>query len=142
MTDVVVTVPMRFWDHWLAEGDLPGNEWTKRWYAFSIGGMRPDINPGERVYVVAFGRLRGYAPLVRLDSHMAERKDPPWRGDHLLTYDLVRGGDAVALTIPEPIIGFRGWRYRWWLTTREIPFPEWRTENVRPYDPKLLDVPR
>ena len=29
MSDVVVTVPKRLWDEWIAEGDLPGEEPTE-----------------------------------------------------------------------------------------------------------------
>jgi hypothetical protein len=33
----------------------------------------------------------------------------------------VRGGGAVACTIDEPIVGFRGWRNRWWNREDEKP---------------------
>lgn len=33
----------------------------------------------------------------------------------------------MACTIPAPVTGFRGWRYRWWSRDDEIPFPDWRT---------------
>lgn len=121
MSDVVVTVPKDRWADWIDEGDLPGDPWGKGdaglagWYDFYLGGPLPQINPGERVYIVAHGRLRGYAPLVRVD-----------RGER----SLVRQGGAVALTIPEPILGFRGWRYCWWDRSQEIPFPDWQTEGV------------
>ena len=119
MTDVVVTVPKDRWAEWIAEGDLPGEEWgfgdagAFGWYDFYIGGPMPDIKPSERVYIVAHGRLRGYAPLVRRTAH-----------------SLIRRGDAVAVTIPTPIQGFRGWRYRWWHRDEETPFPDWQTEGV------------
>ena len=119
MTDVVVTVPKDRWSEWIAEGDLPGDVWgfgdagAVGWYDFYIGGPMPDIKPGERVYIVAHGRLRGYAPLVRRTAH-----------------SLIRRGDAVAVTIPTPIQGFRGWRYRWWHRDEETPFPDWQTEGV------------
>jgi hypothetical protein len=72
------------------------------------------MQPGDRVYVCYKGKLRGYAPLVRI------ARGP--RG-----YSLVRRGDAVAVTIPEYIRGFRGWRQRWWERESEIPFPDWQT---------------
>ncbi len=113
MTDVVVTVPKRLWAEWLDEGDLPGEVYTGAEYLFTLGGSPPRIAPGERVYVVAHGQLRGYAPLVALEVGT--------RG-----YILVRRGNAVAITIPEPIRGFRGCRYRWWERTCETSFPRWR----------------
>ncbi len=108
--DVVVTVPKDRWAAWLAEGDLPGDEWSQAESYFHIGGALPQLVPGERVYVVAYGKLRGYASLVYL---------------HPAGY-LVRRSGAVAVTIPESIPGFRGWRYRWWNRKDEVPFPNWR----------------
>ena len=114
MPDVVVTVPTREWDRWLAEGALVGEPCPAATeYFFRIGG-RPRVQPGERVYVVAHGKLRGYAPLVRLLPSGS-------------VSFLVRRGDAVAVTIPETITGFRGFRYRWWQREAERSFPEWCT---------------
>lgn len=115
MADVVVTVPMSRWDEWIAEGDLPGDPWTGNVYDFYLYGPVPDIRQGERVYIVAHNRLRGYAPLVMVD----------FTADH--DFSLVRHSGAVAVTIDEPIRGFRGWRYRWWPRAIEKPFPDWRT---------------
>jgi hypothetical protein len=118
--DVVVTVPQRLWSEWLAEGDLPGAE-AEYTSHFWIGGPLPDIDAPERVYIVAHGRLRGYAPLVGRERRCILR---PSVGC------LMRGGGAVAVTIPEPIRGFRGWRYRWWPQEDERPFPDWQTAGV------------
>ena len=114
VTDVVVTVPKAVWQAWIAEGDLPDEPWSGTGYGYVLGGGRPDIQPGERVYVVAWGRLRGYAPLVALQSD--------GNGRHVL----IRAGGAVAVTVPERIDGFRGWRYAWWDRADEVPFPNWR----------------
>jgi len=114
MADVVVTVPKARWAEWIEEGDLPGEEESGETYYFSIGGRCPKIQNGERVYIVAHGKLRGYSPLcdiLFLERGMA----------------LVRRGGAVAVTIDKPIPGFRGWRYRWWKREDERPFPDWRT---------------
>ena len=35
-------------------------------------------------------------------------------------------------TIPTPIQGFRGYRYRSWDRAEEMPFPEWQTDGVVP----------
>lgn len=83
---------------------------------------RPTIEPGERVYVVSHGRLRGYAPLVRIE--MARDGNRSYVG-------LVRHGGGTPLTLPHEVRGFQGWRYRWWEREAEIAFPDWQTENVR-----------
>lgn len=94
----------------MAGNDISGTEWH-----LSLGGHRPNIKEGERVYVVCEGKLRGYAPLLFVDDYDDFR------------YALVRSGGAVAVTIDEPIIGFRGFRYRWWQYEDERPFPDWQT---------------
>lgn len=111
MGDIVVTVPMNFIDPfgsgkhglagWCAEGDCAGEEWSGIEWEFTVGGPKPHIVPGDRVYVVCEYRLRGYAPLIRIDE-IRNR------------WALVRGGGAVAVTIPKRVVGFRGWRRRWW----------------------------
>ena len=114
MADLVVTLPLSFGlGRWIAEGDQAGEPWSGEEWGFSLGGARPDIAPGERVYVVHNLLLRGYAPLTRL-----VRDEGRWV--------LCRGGDAVAVTIDEQIVGFRGWRRRWWDRSAERPFPDWR----------------
>lgn len=119
MTDVVVTVPKGMWEEWLAEGDLPGDpqgDMESHFWLFPF--TMPRIEPGNRVYIVAHGKLRGYAPLRRVEQYCELRHDRAC---------LVRNGDAVAVTIAEPIRGFQGWRYRWWQREDEQPFPDWRT---------------
>jgi len=126
MPDIVVTVPRDVWSEWLDEGDLPGDPWTYQNHHFNLSGHVPPVVPGDRVYVVAHGRLRGYAPLVRI---MAGRYWGP--GDYEPTgFALVRRGGAVACTIDRPICGFPGWRYRDWMREEEVPFPAWRNEGV------------
>lgn len=123
--DIVVTVPKPLWAEWLGEGDLPGEASTALW-DFSIGGGRPRITPGERVYVVSHGFVRGYAPLVNVDGLV--------NGQTVL----VRGGGAVACTLlengkPLGVEGFRGWRYRWWEPMIEgafTPIDAWMTHGL------------
>lgn len=100
-------------DTWIEEGDAAGEPWTGEEWGFYLGGSVPNIKPGERVYVVYNGKVRGYAPLVRIEK--TERG-----------YALVRHGDAVAVTIDRTIIGFRGFRYRDWSYEEERPFPGWK----------------
>jgi hypothetical protein len=111
--DVVATVPMDLWADWLDEGDLPGDEKTGEEWGFYTGGAVPDVLPGSRVYVVAHGRLRGFSPLTRLVVD----------GGRVV---FCRRAGAVAVTIPESIRGFRGWRYRWWNREDERAFPDWK----------------
>jgi hypothetical protein len=117
MSDLVVTCPKGFFVSWIAEDDAAGEPYTGEEWAWFMGGQRPDIGPGERLYVAAWGRLRGFAPVTRLASH-----GKGWA--------ICRRGDAVALTIAEPIKGFQGWRRRWWPRELEHPFPDWKTAGV------------
>ena len=114
--DVVVTVPKSFGlQRWIDEGDAAGEPWSGRHWAFYLGAT-PNILPGERVYVVCDGKLRGYAPLVQVKTRDLSR---------CAECALIRGGGAVAVTIPENIVGFQGFRYRWWDYADEIPFEDW-----------------
>lgn len=117
MSDLVVTVPKSLWKDWIVEGDAVGEAPTGTEWAFWLGGGKPSIEPGERVYVVSHGRLRGYAPLTRVM--------PTERG-----WGLCREGGAVAVTIDAECPGFRGFRKRWWDRAIERPFPDWKTANV------------
>lgn len=119
MPDIVVTVPKNFEYNgqrglaaWVAEGDLPGQDWSGNESHFYMGGNPPDIKPGDRVYVVCEGKLRGYAPLVRVERYQSG-------------YALVRRGGAVAVTLDRPIVGFRGFRYVDWKRDEERAFTDW-----------------
>ncbi|MER9768989.1 hypothetical protein NKJ09_23325 [Mesorhizobium sp. M0189] len=143
MADLVVTCPKTFWHEWIAEGDPAGAAWSgQEWGWYMISRARPPINVGDRLYVVAHGRLRGYAPVTALRglSFDAKHGGDGVRGVYLDAAEIeasppyhpvdqwciCRQGDAVAVTIPEPINGFQGWRYCSWLRVQEIPFPNWR----------------
>lgn len=115
MVDLVGTCPKGFWFEWIAEGDAAGEpetgeEWG--WYTQHHSMLRL-IRPGDRFYVVAHGRLRGWAPVTRVTHSFIARR-----------------GGAVACTIPEAIPGFRGLRERWWPREAEQPFPDWKTAGV------------
>jgi hypothetical protein len=111
MSDLVGTCPKDFWEEWIAEGDAAGEPETgQEWGWFTGHRLAQSIRPGERFYVVAHGKLRGYAVVWGV------------RG----SWEIVRRGNAVACTIPEPIPGFRGLRIVWWNREDEIPFPDWR----------------
>ena len=112
MPDIVVTVPKWFWPQWISEGDAAGEPATGEEWGFSVG-FRPDAVTGDRCYVVAHGKLRGYAPLTRLHFDGAK-------------WHICREAGAVAVTVPEPIKGFQGFRYRWWDQSIETPFPDWK----------------
>jgi hypothetical protein len=119
MSDLVVTVPMGFWPDWIREGDAAGEPETGEEWGFFLGGAKPDIGPGDRLYIVARGLVRGYAPVTRLVRHEGQ-------------WVICRRGGAVAVTIPEQVTGFRGWRRRWWERGAEMPFPGWRTATSWP----------
>lgn len=136
MSDVVVTVPMNFTHPnapgerglraWLAEGDAPGQPTTGELWDFTTYGPKvPEIARGERVYVVCQGGVVGYAPLVDLRFRKG-----PW-GQFCI--QLIRAGGAVAVSIPERVTGFRGWRYRWW--NRSIERPIDLSEFINPRKP-------
>lgn len=136
--DIVVTVPKTFRFEgsphrgllaWCDEGDCAGEPWSGQIWCYTTWGARPDISPGERVYIVCEDMLRGYAPLVEMIF------DP--RSGPAGYISLLRGGGAVAVTIDETIRGFRGWRRRWWPYYRERPFPDWKGAAER-HDPLSL----
>jgi hypothetical protein len=118
MTDIMVTVPKGLWVDWIREGDEPGTQWQGDEYHFWIPATHlPDCRPGDRVYIVAHGKLRGFSDLVRIERHCTLATGRAC---------LVRQGGARAVTIDRPIVGFRGWRYVDWSREEERPFPEWR----------------
>lgn len=121
MSDLVVTVPKGIWLDWVYEGDAAGEPATGEEWGFFLGGGRPDAAPGDRLYVVAHGLLRGFAPITRV-----MRTDRGWA--------ICRNHGAEAVTIDEPIPGFRGWRKRWWERGLERPFPRWKFQGVTPVD--------
>lgn len=109
---------MDFWDAWIAEGDAAGDaptgeEWG--WYTKSRDALL--IRPGERFYVAAHGRIRGYALVTRIVREGA-------------TLVICRKAGAVACTIAETVPGFRGLLARWWEYDAERPFPDWKTAGV------------
>lgn len=118
MTDLVVTCPKHFWREWIAEGDPAGEPWSgEEWGWFMRVKRRPPIEVGERLYVIAHHFLRGYAPVTRVAEW-----DQGWV--------ICRQGGAVALTIDEPVPGFRGYRRVWWERSAEKPFPDWQTRGA------------
>lgn len=130
MTDLVGTCPKDFWEEWIVEGDPAGEpetgtEWG--WYTRSRSAQL--ILPGDRFYVVAWGRLRGWAPVTRLQDS----------GDSFI---ICRRGHAVACTIEKPIPGFRGLEKRWWSRDDERPFPDWKTAGVGIKPETVLRRPR
>lgn len=115
MSDLVSTCPKDFWDQWIAEGDAAGDPYTgEEWGWYTSHSFAARIQPGDRFYVVAHGKLRGWAPVTRVEANPGG-------------YVICRRGDAVACTLPTVIPGFRGLRVRWWQREEELPFPDWRT---------------
>lgn len=149
--DMVATCPKGFWKEWIAEGDPAGTVWSGTDWSWYTGGRRPDIAPGDRLYVVAHGRLRGFAPVtaveglsfdpahgakdghgvyVDVNQHPREYRDGVLSEKAVDSWRICRRGDAVAVTIHEQIPGFRGLRRRWWPVDQELPFSDWKTKGV------------
>jgi hypothetical protein len=119
MPDLVGTCPKDFWEQWIAEGDAAGEPETgEEWNWETRHSLARTIGPGDRLYIVAHGKLRGYAIVTRVTSDADERG---------YSYAIMRRGNAVACTIDESIPGFRGLRVRWWKREDERPFPNWKT---------------
>jgi hypothetical protein len=118
MVDLVGTCPKDFWREWLAEGDCAGELATGEHYSWFTRheALAKLARIGDRFYVVAHGRLRGWALIAAVVS-------PPWQAEE---WQIVRCGGAVACTIDKHIPGFRGLRKRWWPREAEVPFPDWR----------------
>lgn len=123
MVDLVGTCPKDFWLEWIAEGDAAGDpEAGEEWSWFTKDRLALQIHRGDRFYVVAHGRLRGYAPVMRVDHQIF------FGGDS--RFAIIRKGGAVAVTVDEAIPGFRGLRRRWWNPASEKPFPDWKEANT------------
>lgn len=119
MTDLVGTCPKHFWREWIAEGDAAGDpESGEEWGWYTRDRKALLAQPGDRFYVVAHDRLRGYAPVTRVCRDA---------GDGWI---ICRRGGAVAVTLPVAVPGFRGLRQRWWERALELPFLDWRTAGV------------
>jgi hypothetical protein len=76
------------------------------------------------VYIACEGRIVGYAPLVSMmfdGDVVVSPSHYEWPTRAMSRIVLTRGGGAVAVTIPEKVVGFRGWRYRWWDYAVEQP---------------------
>jgi len=115
MADLVGTCPKDFWEEWVAEGDAASDPETgEEWSWYTGHRLAHQIRPGERFYVVAHGKLRGFALVTRVGKLLDG------------TFEIIRKGQAVACTIDEPICGFRGLRLRWWKLEGEKPFPDWK----------------
>ena len=127
MADLVCTVPRNLWWNWLDEGDVAGTPATGLVWDFYLGTNRPPIEPGERLYIVAWDRLRGYAPVTGV-----VRTPRGWA--------IQRRGGAVAVTIPETIRGFQGWRKVWWDRAAEVPFPDWKEVPQPPAKPRKRET--
>ena len=113
--DLVGTCPKDFWEEWIAEGDAAGTAGTgEEWGWYTWDRKAPSALPGDRFYVVAHGKLRGWAPVTRVQNN----------GNG--AFVICRRGGAVACTVPFAIPGFRGLRKRWWDWTIEAPFVDWR----------------
>ena len=119
--DIVATVPEQEWEDWLAEGDCAGDVPSGKEHGWKTDlRFLPDVEPGDRLYIVSHHRVRGFARVLRVD------RTPDENGEGTIW----RGSGAAAVTIPEAVRGFGGIRHRWWDPSDETYFPKWRTEGV------------
>lgn len=118
--DLVVTVPKQLWEEWIAEGDAVGEPESGEEWGFRVGTRKPNIDAGDRLYIVAWGKLRGYSPVTKVVYSEIEQR---WM--------ICRRGNAVAVTINEEIKGFQGFRKRWWKYKDEFPFLNWKDREQK-----------
>lgn len=117
MADLVGTCPKDFWEEWIAEGDAAGEpESGQEWGWYSHHRLIYECKVGDRFYVVAHRRLRGYS----IVTGFGIGELGGWRSC------IIRKGNAVACTLDKRIQGFRGLRRVWWKREDEKRFPEWR----------------
>lgn len=134
LMDILINIPPHRWADWLAEGDLAGAVWSGREHMLEIL-MQPTIEPGERVYIMQGGIVRGWAPLLRMERTYSMGR---WMTQ------IIRGGGAQAVTAmclwpdlclcpilwrgPHPkILTVRVMAYRSWDRIDEWRFPDWQT---------------
>jgi hypothetical protein len=86
MSDVCVTVPMRLWAEWIAEGDLPGADAEYESH-FMLAGPMPNAVPGDRVYVSQNGIIDARNPGVAAND--------PGHGTRYWRYPMQRQYTAV-----------------------------------------------
>lgn len=118
--DLVGVCPKNVWTEWLNEGDCAGTEESGAeytWWTRKLPLAR-NLTPGDRLYVVCDGKLRGYAPITRVIQEEDSMGRP--------IFGICRKGGAVACTIPESIPVQRSIKPRWWDRDHEIPFPGWK----------------
>lgn len=121
MRDFVGTVPKHFWEQWIAEGDAAGEPPTgEEWGFYTYGADPGPFEEGMRFYIVAHGKLRGYAPITRIVF------TPRRTGQRIGRVVFCRAAGAVPITVSAPIRGFRGYMVRWWDRKIEVPFPDWK----------------
>ena len=123
--DLVATCPKSFWDEWLEEGDCAGDPESGQLYGWHTGHpLVVEATIGDRFYVVAHGKLRGYALVADVHVwHRSIQRQYRQRPGGVI----YRAGGAVAVTIPQPIPSFRGLRKRWWRRDSEVPFLDFKT---------------
>ena len=121
LEDLVATLPKSFGlKEWIEEGDPAGEPHTDPpnvSYFWKVPSLPRRSGPGARLYVVYDGTLIGYSII----SHIIQTP----QGVFVVRPGGVRARDE-AVTIPDRIPGFQGYRYRWWPRDKERPFPEWK----------------
>ena len=111
---------------------------SSKWVAlvdWSIIDMTLEIESAEKVKLYARACLWGVEKSGKTHTALMLATALAGEGGKVAVigqrYGLVRHGGAVAVSLPEYIQGFRGYRYRWWDYDQERPFPQWQDQSAR-----------
>lgn len=108
-TDIVVTTPKSEIDNSRKEGEAVE---TDGGYWFRTFRFRPKVEPGDRIFFVEDGLIRGYGIIFEVsqlsESEHCDVTGRQWgqRGGYIVKYH-----DWHWLETPEPFKGFQGIRY-------------------------------
>lgn len=121
MADIVVTTPKgRMAEAAQEAEDVKG--WGGGWYVRRIGGgQHPDVGPGDRVFYVEDGFIRGYAIVAEAGFMRADQVCETTGRRYCPGFYVVMDAKTWTWIRPIPMRGFMGWRYA-------VEAPEWPVE--------------
>lgn len=108
--DIVLYIPERSWERFLAEGDTPNDgEWSGLTHPHCLSGRPKNLQRGDHVYFASGGEVRYRAPIFGTAEHNGR-------------FYLLRQGGAEWVELDEPVRPFQGFRYRWWDLDDEVHY--------------------